>query len=176
MPRVSIIVPVYNVEKYLSQCVESILAQTFTDYEVILIDDGSLDNSGSICDFYADRDPRIKVLHQKNGGVCKARNAGLDIAKGEYIAFCDSDDYCTPVWLERLIHTAQSENAELVVSGFHAVDENAQVLWTFQNETGTWDTETDEKKIDYIFDKLLYGDNCWNLCLKTDTKGEPAKN
>ena len=163
MPKVSIIVPVYNVEKYLSQCVESILAQTFTDYEVILIDDGSSDNSGSICDFYADRDSRIRVLHQKNSGVCKARNAGVDIARGEYIAFCDSDDHCTPVWLERLLYTAQSEGAELVVSGFDAVDENEQVLWTFRKETGTWFTETDDKKIDYIFDKVLYGDNCWNL-------------
>lgn len=163
MPKVSIIVPVYNVEKYLCKCVESILAQTFTDYEVILIDDGSSDNSSAICDFYADKDPRIKVIHQKNGGVCKARNSGLDMAEGDYIAFCDSDDYCTPVWLERLVHTAQKESAQLVVSGFHAINEKDQVQSIFRCETGTWCTETMEKKMDYIFTKVLYGSNCWNL-------------
>lgn len=91
-PLLSIIVPVYNVEPYLQACLESILNQTFKDYELILVDDGSPDNCGSICDEYARKDNRITVIHKKNGGLSSARNAGLDIAKGDYITFVDSDD------------------------------------------------------------------------------------
>lgn len=94
-PKISVIVPVYNVEKYLRRCVDSILAQTFTDFELLLIDDGSTDKSGEICDEYGRIDGRVRVFHQENGGVSKARNVGLDYAKGEWVTFCDSDD-----WLE----------------------------------------------------------------------------
>lgn len=92
-PKISIIIPVYNAEKYLRECLDSVLAQTFTDFEVLLINDGSTDNSGQICDAYALQDTRIKVFHQENGGVSSARNLGLDNAKGEWITFVDSDDY-----------------------------------------------------------------------------------
>jgi len=91
-PRISIIVPVYNVEKYLSECIESILLQTYSDFELLLIDDGSPDQSGAICDEYAARDQRIRVFHKENGGVSSARNLGIDNAKGEWITFVDSDD------------------------------------------------------------------------------------
>ena len=90
--KVSIIVPVYNVEKYLPKCIESILNQTYTNLEVILIDDGSTDSSGKICDEYARRDGRIKVIHKENGGNSSARNAGLDCCTGDFLAFVDSDD------------------------------------------------------------------------------------
>ena len=90
---ISVIVPVYNAEKTLRRCVDSILAQTFEDFELILINDGSKDQSGDICDEYAAKDPRVKTVHKTNGGVSSARNAGLCIAQGEYIAFIDSDDY-----------------------------------------------------------------------------------
>lgn len=163
MPMVSVIVPVYNVEKYLPRCIDSLLAQSFTEFEVVLIDDGSTDNSGLICDSYAQKDRRVKVIHQKNGGVCRARNAGLDIAAGKYIAFCDSDDYCTSVWLQELVKKAQNEKAQLVVSGFQAVNEKDEVLSTFRCSVGTWGTGTEKEKMDYIFGKVLYGDNCWNL-------------
>ena len=93
IPLFSVIVPVYKVENVLPRCIESILNQTVTDFELILIDDGSPDRSGEICDAYAAKDSRIRVIHQKNGGVSKARNAGLDIAQGEYIVFVDSDDW-----------------------------------------------------------------------------------
>lgn len=93
MPKVSIIVPVYNVEKYLSRCVDSILAQTYTDWELLLIDDGSPDKSGSICDEYAKQDNRIRVFHKENGGVSSARNLGLDNVYGEYVMFVDADDW-----------------------------------------------------------------------------------
>jgi glycosyltransferase involved in cell wall biosynthesis len=92
-PTLSIIVPIYNVEDYLEQCVNSILNQPYTDFELILVDDGSPDNCGAICDAYALKDQRIKVIHKKNGGLSSARNAGIDIAKGEYFSFIDSDDF-----------------------------------------------------------------------------------
>ena len=90
---ISIIVPVYNVDKYLSKCIDSIISQTYNDIELILVDDGSPDNSPKICDEYARKDNRIIVIHKENGGVSSARNAGLDIAKGKYIGFVDPDDY-----------------------------------------------------------------------------------
>jgi glycosyltransferase involved in cell wall biosynthesis len=92
-PLISVIVPIYRVEKYLHRCIDSILAQTFTDFELLLIDDGSPDNCGKICDEYANKDKRIKVFHKENGGVCSARNLGLDKACGEWVMFIDSDDW-----------------------------------------------------------------------------------
>ena len=92
-PEISIIVPVYNVEKYLKRCIDSILNQSFTDFELILVDDGSTDNSGEIIDEYAIKDERIKVIHKENGGLSSARNVGIEYSKGNYIAFVDSDDW-----------------------------------------------------------------------------------
>ena len=91
-PIISIIVPIYNVEEYLPKCIDSILNQTYKELEVILVDDGSPDSCGKICDRYAKKDERVKVIHQKNGGLSAARNSGLDCANGEYIGFVDSDD------------------------------------------------------------------------------------
>ena len=91
-PTISVIVPVYKVEKYIRCCLDSIVTQTFADWECILIDDGSPDNSGKICDEYAEKDGRFRVIHQKNAGVSAARNAGLNVAKGAWITFVDSDD------------------------------------------------------------------------------------
>lgn len=102
MPKISVIVPVYKVEDYLHQCVDSILAQNLSDYELILVDDGSPDNCGAICDGYAEKDSRIRVIHQQNGGLSAARNAGLDIAQGEYVTFVDSDDAISKTYLESL--------------------------------------------------------------------------
>lgn len=107
-PLISIIVPVYNSEKYLSRCIESILAQSFKNLEIILIDDGSKDASSSICDSYAASDSRIKVIHQENGGIAKAQNTGLDIAHGDYIAFADNDDILDRHNIEYLLHALQS--------------------------------------------------------------------
>ena len=96
MPGISVIVPVYKVEKYLHECVDSILAQTFRDFELILVDDGSPDNCGAICDEYAAKDSRIRVIHQENQGLSGARNSGIDVARGEYITFVDADDSIEP--------------------------------------------------------------------------------
>lgn len=102
-PKISVIVPVYNAEKYLRRCIDSILAQTFTDFELLLIDDGSKDKSGEICDEYARKDNRVKVFHKENGGVSSARNLGLDNAQGEWITFVDSDDYLKSEFISCLV-------------------------------------------------------------------------
>lgn len=114
-PLISIIVPVYNTEKYLPKCIESILAQTYTNFELILVDDGSIDRCPQICDEYAEKDSRIKVFHKENGGVSSARNCGLDIANGEYIGFVDSDDYIEPEMYEKMLHTITESNVDLCI-------------------------------------------------------------
>lgn len=114
-PLISIIIPVYRTEKYLRKCVESVLAQTYTNLEIILVDDGSPDNCGKICDEYAAKDKRIRVIHQPNQGLSAARNAGLDIAKGEYIGFVDSDDYIEPDMYEYLYGLIIRDNASMSV-------------------------------------------------------------
>lgn len=103
MPKVSVIVPVYNAEKYLSECVDSILNQTIEDIECILVDDGSADGSPAICDRYAAKDPRVKVIHKDNGRAASARNAGLRVATGDYIAFVDADDWISPDMYEKML-------------------------------------------------------------------------
>ena len=102
MPIMSVIVPVYNTEQYLHRCIDSILTQTYTDFELLLIDDGSKDKSGDICDEYALKDSRIRVFHKENGGVSSARNLGLDNAAGEWITFVDSDDWIIESYLMNL--------------------------------------------------------------------------
>ncbi len=114
MDKVSIIIPVYNVEKYLPECLESVLSQTYKQWEAILVDDGSKDSSGHICDRYAQLDARFRVIHQNNSGAASAKNTGLDNVNGDYIAFIDSDDFVEPHWLERLLTVAQKENADIV--------------------------------------------------------------
>ena len=120
--RLSVIVPVYKVEKYLARCVRSILAQPMKDLELILVDDGSPDNSGAICDDFAAREDRVKVIHQANAGVSAARNAGVAAAQGEYISFVDSDDWVSPNMYERMLQAAEEENADIVKCGFDRTD------------------------------------------------------
>lgn len=111
--KVSVIVPIYNVDKYLPKCIESIQNQTYDNLEIILVDDGSLDNSGNICDNYAKKDNRIVVIHKKNCGVSAARNTGIDIASGEYICFVDGDDYVMEDYVEYLLKLIQINNANI---------------------------------------------------------------
>lgn len=115
VPLVSIIVPVYNAEKYLNRCIDSILSQTMTDFELLLIDDGSKDNSGRICDEYAEKDDRVRVFHKPNGGVSSARNLGLDNAKGKWITFVDADDRCSCDYLEHLLSKVD-DDTDLIIS------------------------------------------------------------
>lgn len=114
-PKVSIIVPVYKAEKYLHRCLDSIIAQTFKDWELLLVDDGSPDNSGKLCDEYAQKDNRIKVFHKENGGVSSARQMGLDNATGEYTIHADPDDWVEPTMLEELYSKAIEDNADIVI-------------------------------------------------------------
>lgn len=111
---VSVVIPVYNVEKYLAECVDSVLGQSYTDYEIILVDDGATDASGRMCDEYALKDSRIRVIHQPNGGLSAARNTGLREVQGEYVYFLDSDDYIEPYALEHLTALAEKERADVV--------------------------------------------------------------
>ena len=113
MTEVSIIVPVYNVEKYLENCIQSILNQTFKNFELILVDDGSTDNSGKICDIYEKKDSRIKVIHKDNGGLSSARNAGIDIAGSKYIGFVDSDDSIHPKMYEVLYNLIEKYKSDI---------------------------------------------------------------
>ena len=124
MAEVSIIVPVYQVEKYIRQCVDSIMAQTFTDFELILVDDGSKDKSGQICDEYARMDTRVKVIHKENGGLSDARNTGMDQASGKYFMFVDSDDYIAPTMIECLYKSILNENADIAVCNYLYYFEN----------------------------------------------------
>ena len=114
MPAISVIVPVYKVEQYLPRCVDSILGQSFTDFELILVDDGSPDNCGAICDSYAAKDSRVRVIHQKNAKLSAARNAGMDIARGEWIALIDSEDWVHREYL-RLLYEAAEQDTDLVI-------------------------------------------------------------
>lgn len=121
--EISIIVPVYNLENYLPKCIDSILAQTFSKFELILINDGSTDNSGEICDKYAINDSRIKVVHKDNGGVASSRNTGLEIAEGKYIGFVDNDDYINEHMFETLYNNAIIHSADIVICDYIDVNE-----------------------------------------------------
>ena len=120
MPRISVIVPAYNAQEHLKKCVDSILAQSFADLELIVIDDGSTDETGSICDAYAASDPRVQVIHQENGGVSRARNAGLDAAEGELIAFVDADDHLLPEAYECMLAAMERHGAGTAMCNFIA--------------------------------------------------------
>lgn len=115
MTRISIVVPVYKAEKYLPRCVESLLSQTYRELEIILVDDGSPDNCPEICDGYAEKDGRVKVIHKENGGVSSARNAGLEAASGDYITFVDSDDYIDGQMYEKMLSVAEEYSCDVVM-------------------------------------------------------------
>ena len=117
-PTVSIIIPVYQVEKYLDKCIASVVGQTYQNLQIILIDDGSTDRSPAICDGWKSRDPRITVVHQPNGGLSRARNAGLKLATGEFVGFVDSDDWIEPLMIETLLAAMQETDADIAVCNF----------------------------------------------------------
>ena len=125
--KVSIIVPVYNVEKYIHKCIVSILSQTYKNLEIILVDDGSPDNCGKICDEYASNDNRIIVIHQKNGGLSAARNAGLNISTGNFIVFVDSDDYLENSAIEDCIHYIKINSCDILIFNWYNVYLNNQL-------------------------------------------------
>lgn len=133
MPKISVIVPVYNVEKYLRQCIDSILAQTFADFELILVDDGSPDKCGAICDEYAAEYPFVHVIHKFNGGLSSARNAGiawiLKNSDSQYVTFVDSDDWISPEYLLLLYTVLQGNNADISIAGLRSFDDGESVVF-----------------------------------------------
>ena len=171
MPKVSVIVPIYNVERYLRRAVDSVLAQTLKDFELFLVDDGSPDGCGAICDEYAAKDSRVRVIHKANGGAPSARNAALDLARGEYVFFMDADDWAEPYMLADMYAFARRDDAQIVVAGFY--------IDTYSDDAHF---RTDEFKVDdmvfrcredfraaawKLFDKnLLYAP--WNKLWKRD--------
>lgn len=167
MPLISIIVPVYNVEKVLHNCIESILSQTFTDFELLLIDDGSPDNSGAICDKYADRDSRIKVIHKENAGVSTARNTGFFNATGKYIVCVDSDDYINDDYLQSFINIVDKyPDAEMVWCGFSTVRNYEKSIIQKVNYNNDEITESDISEIMTLHEKWLDASPCNKLYLR----------
>ena len=158
-PKVSIIIPVYNAEKYLRRCLDSVLRQTFTDWECILIDDGSKDQSGKICDEYKEVDNRISVCHVANGGPSKARNKGLKIARGEWISFIDSDDWVKDTFLENLL--SYSSNSDIVFTSFTVVTSNKVI--TPKTLDGHFMDETFYDAIINIYRMNVFGYTCLKL-------------
>lgn len=153
-PFISIIVPVYNVEKYLNQCVDSVLNQTFKNFELILVDDGSKDGSPNICDKYLKKDSRVIVIHQKNGGQVKARKAGLEIAKGEYLFFVDSDDWLEFDALEVACKSAVDNDADIVTFDGYFCYSNGRKLPVKQSvKSGVFDKQA---MINEIYPQMIY--------------------
>lgn len=155
MPKVSIIVPVYNVETYLRSCVDSVLTQALRDLEVLLIDDGSTDSSGAICDFYAEKDSRVRTIHTRNAGAAAARNTGLSVATGEFIAFADSDDWIDPDMYETMVKVAQERSCDLVICDCLKEYGNISHIYTHDLPGGFYDSET---KVSRYFPQLLMPD------------------
>lgn len=163
--KISIIMPVYKVEQYVGKAIESIQAQTLKEFEFLIVDDGTPDNSGKICDEYALKDARIHVIHKENGGAPSARNAAIDIAKGKYMYFMDSDDWAEPTMLEDMYNLAEQNKAQLVIAGFFIdtyYSENEYITNDFLTESAVFNNAGDFRNNAYkIFDKnLLYSP--WN--------------
>ena len=160
-PKISVIMPVYNVEKYLSRAIESILKQSFTDFEFLIVDDGSPDCCGRICDEYASRDTRIKVIHKENGGAPSARNVAMEQASGQYLYFLDSDDWAEPEMLGDLYELAEKTGSEMVVAGYYIdtyYEENKYITLDVVEPECVYPTKEDFRREAYrLFDhNMLY--------------------
>jgi len=166
---ISIIVPVYNVGRYLTKCLDSILMQTVTDWECVLVDDGSTDESGHICDEYAAADSRFVVVHKKNEGVALARLTGFEHSKGEYITFIDADDYVSPEYLEKLVKPILEKDADMVSCDYLIVESNESIREPRAKLNGEFEKEQIKDFIEkhYFYDKETkgYGMTCF-LCTK----------
>lgn len=160
---ISIIIPVYNVEKYLDRCLNSIIAQSYKNWEAILINDGSTDKSGEICNYYSMHDSRFKVIHQENSGVSKTRNVGIKVAKGNYITFCDPDDYYSPENLEKLVNCFENNEVDIAICNYNFIDQYNLIK---NNNTNLQEKVFEHKE---AFEYLIYGkfkDYLWNKMFK----------
>ena len=161
MPQISIIVPVYNTARYISRCIDSILAQSFTDFELILVNDGSIDNSGIICDEYAQKDNRITVIHKENSGTSSARNCGLETASGKYITFIDSDDCILPNYLADICY-----DYDLVICGVETIG-NEKVI-DFSNREGVLSNKSEIGNWFIADCNMLYLTAIWSKLFRRD--------
>lgn len=162
---ISVIVPVYNTEKYLAKCIESIISQTCCNLEIILIDDGSTDNSGKMCDEYSLKDKRIKVVHKNNGGLSDARNTGIKIASGKYLSFIDSDDYIEKNMYEYLIKNMKENNADIGICGWYLVKGKDISICKFKSGKIVLNTE---ECIDYLLSNNSFDNFMCNKIFKKD--------
>ena len=163
---ISVIIPVYNVEKYLKKCIDSVISQTYSNLEIILVDDGSPDNCGRICDDYAQKDDRIIVIHKKNGGLSDARNAGIEICKGEYISFIDSDDFVSPYFIEMLYRGVHDYNCEIatVEHGVSFMDgEDEAVVFTTEKSQCSYEEIKPREAIRLMMYQRLPNGAPWRL-------------
>lgn len=149
MNKISIIIPVYNIGEYLERCLESVINQTYNNLEIILVDDGSSDNSGIICDAYVEKDNRITVIHKENGGVSSARNVGLDIASGDYIGFVDGDDVVENDMYEKLLRNALENDAEMSVCQIDTISTDGVLEPLYKHESG-------ELKKEYVIENYFF--------------------
>lgn len=147
--KISVIVPVYNVEQYLSKCIESILKQTYKNIEIILVDDGSTDQSGKMCEKFKEKDDRIKVIHKENGGLSDARNVGIEVAGGQYYSFIDGDDYLENDALESMLEAALSTNSEIAICNIMRFYDDGTTS-EFYNPANVKETWTDNKRFDSL--------------------------
>ncbi len=164
-PVISIVVPVYKVEAYLEKCVDSILNQTFTDFELILVDDGSPDKCPRICDEYAKRDSRVKVIHKENGGLSDARNVGIEVATGTFIGFVDSDDYIASDMYESLYRLATENNCDMAVCQAVIVGENEEAIYEDSDEVRVFDSA---EALNQMICGRLFTVNTWNKLYKRE--------
>lgn len=172
-PLVSIIVPIYNVAPYLKKCLDSIAAQTYSNIEILLIDDGSPDQCGAICDIYAARDSRFVVIHQNNNGVSSARNIGIDHAKGEYIMFVDGDDYISPHMCEILLQSVLKQNADLAICGLYRINSRGE-----KNEDVPYPQELTGKELVmqyFLKGRTIHLSVVWNKLYKASLFNCPFK-
>lgn len=163
---ISVIVPIFNTEKYLNKCIDSICNQTYQDLEIILVDDGSTDDSGKICDEYASKDKRIKVIHKSNGGLSDARNKGLDIANGEFVAFVDGDDYIHPDMYAILLQVMNDYQSDIVCCDYRKVLEDEKIAEDCS--IGKCTSYTGEEVIRQIWDDNVKTVVQWNKLYKTE--------
>lgn len=162
--KVSIIVPVYNVESYLNECIDSIINQTYGNLEIILIDDGSTDLSGDICDCYKEKDSRILVIHQKNQGAANAKNNGLDLATGDYISFVDSDDYISKDFIETMMKSLQQNISDIAECSFYLKYKDYDKVEYFKNDNCIYDTESYLEQYTLEWKSSLF----WNKIFKSE--------
>ena len=169
MALISVIVPIYGVEKYLNKCVESLVNQTYSNLEIVLVDDGSPDNCGKICDEWAEKDTRIKVVHKENGGLSDARNAGLAVATGAYVSFIDSDDYVELTFIEKLYTALSQNNADIAECATRYVTETGEELKVREATDGIYEPIIALEKL--VQEKGLY-QTVWNKLYTKEVVGD----